>query len=364
MKAAVTSEVGAPFVVEDVEIDDPLDFEVLVDVEASGLCHSDVVVQQGGVKLPMPIVLGHEAAGTVKAIGAQVSDLAVGDRVVATLLAGCGHCDRCYLGRPYECPDQAAAERPPGNRPRLSWRGHPLTQFWRVSGFAEQILVHRSQLVKISKEVPADRACLLGCGVITGMGAVVNTARVQFGESVAVFGTGGVGLNAVQGAALAGAHRIIAVDPRPDMRKMARKFGATHTIDPAEADPVASIRDLTAGAGVQHAFEVAGLPLTARQALQCLSKGGTAYYLGMQPAGHELPVDIGADLLRSQAGMRGVYMGSTKPHHDIALYADLYLQGRLNLDDLVSSRITLNDINQGYATAHEKGAVRTVITFD
>lgn len=236
-----------------------------------------------------------------------------------------------------------------------------------MAGFAEQALFPEHLLAAISKDVPFDRASLLGCGVVTGAGAVIRTAKVRFGDTVAVFGAGGVGLNAIQAAALSGASKVIAIDLQPTKLDLAKKFGATHLVNPADGDTVEQVRALTDGQGVNHAFEVIGLIPTLEQATQVLDHGGTAYVVGMQRPGSRLSVNVDpmdlSSLLRREQSVKGVKMGSTNFKLDIPLYAELYLQGRFNLDDLVSTTIGLEDINEGYAELEKGKVARSVITF-
>lgn len=225
--------------------------------------------------------------------------------------------------------------------------------------------MHENCVVRVTKDIPFEKACLLGCGVVTGAGAAINTAEVRVGDTVAVIGCGGVGLNAVQGARLAGAHKIIAIDLQPEKLELAKTFGATHTINPNEVDDVvAAVQEITETSGVDHAFEVIGLKPTAEQAIKILGVGGGAYQIGMIPIGKQLEIDPFVDILMQQRKYQGVYMGSTSPKRDIPLYADLYQQGRFNLDDLVSKTIRLEDINAGYAELEGGKIARSVIVFD
>lgn len=365
MKAAVLNGVGQDFVIEDVDIADPIGREVLIDVKACGLCHSDAHIRDHDFGFPMPTVLGHELAGVVIKVGPDVKEIAVGDHVVGCLVSFCGHCRRCAAGKPYECEHPEETRRGEGEAPRLSRNGETVTQFSELSGFAEQALVHENCVVRVTKDIPFEKACLLGCGVVTGAGAAINTAEVRVGDTVAVIGCGGVGLNAVQGARLAGAHKIIAIDLQPEKLELAKTFGATHTINPNEVDDVvAAVQEITESSGVDHAFEVIGLKPTAEQAIKILGVGGGAYQIGMIPIGKQLEIDPFVDILMQQRKYQGVYMGSTSPKRDIPLYADLYQQGRFNLDDLVSKTIRLEDINAGYAELEGGKIARSVIVFD
>ncbi|HEV7948912.1 MAG TPA: Zn-dependent alcohol dehydrogenase, partial [Glaciihabitans sp.] len=323
----------------------------------------DLHIAENDFGFPMPSVLGHEIAGVVEAIGPDVSEFAVGDHVVGCLVSHCGHCDKCQSGRSFMCRNASETQRGADQPPRLTRDGAPVTQFSELGGFAEYSLAHENNLVAVSPQIPFDKAALLGCGVVTGAGAVINTAAVRVGDTVAVIGCGGVGLSAIQGAAIAGARRIIAIDLQPAKLELALKFGATDTVNPADGDVVEQVKALTGGDGVNHSFEVIGLKITAMQALQVLAKGGGAYLIGMQKPGTILEIDPFGELLMEQKSIRGVYMGSTNFKLDIPLYADLYLQGRFNLDDLVSQTITLDEINEGYDDLRKGEVARSVITF-
>src|SRR5690625_216006 len=270
-------------------------------------------------------------------------------------------------GAQFRCLNQLTTTmRHPEDTPRITDEdGAPITQFMGLAGFAEQALSHEHNLVKINKEIPFDRACLLGCGVITGMGTAINTAGVRPGDFVAVFGAGGVGLNGIQGARIAGARRIIAIDLQPDKLELAKKFGATDTINPNEEDVVERVQEITNGYGVHHAFEMIGVFATMQQAFDILGMDGTAYVVGMQKSEDTLDIGLYHEVLMKRKTVKGVFMGSTNPRIDIPMYADLYMQGRLNLDDLVSKHINLEDINEAYAELETSGKVaRAVITFD
>src|SRR5580704_13688157 len=252
MKAAVFHGPGQPLTIEQVEIDEPKEREVVVRTVASGVCHSDLHFVDGLYMWPTPAVLGHEAAGVVEKVGSQVSYLKPGDHVICCLSVFCGYCEDCMSGHPNRCSNRAATQRPKTEKQRLSMKGAPMKQFADLSTYAEKMLVHENALVKIGNEIPLDRAALIGCGVTTGMGAVLNTARIEPGSTVAVFGCGGVGISAIQGARIAGARMIIAVDQFENKLAMAKRFGATHTVDASTSEPVDAIRKLTGG-GVDYA---------------------------------------------------------------------------------------------------------------
>jgi S-(hydroxymethyl)glutathione dehydrogenase/alcohol dehydrogenase len=272
MKAAVFREINQPLTIEDVDIGSPMAREVLVRTVASGVCHSDLHFVEGLWPFPPPAVLGHEAAGVVEEVGEQVTYVQPGDHVIACLSVFCGHCDQCLTGHPNRCSNPET-QRVPGEPSRLSQNGEPINQFLHVSGYAEKMLLHENAIVKIREDMPLDRAALIGCGVMTGVGAALNTAKVEPGSTVAVFGAGGVGLAAIQGARIAGARMIIAVDVVEDKLATARELGATHIVDASSGDPVRSIREMTGG-GVDYSFEAIGLKTTAEQAFTCLAAGG------------------------------------------------------------------------------------------
>lgn len=366
MKAALITEIASPYQIGEVAIDRPLGREVLVEVKASGLCHSDMHIAANDFGLPVPLLLGHEVAGVVTEVGPDVTSVAVGDHVAACVVASCGMCAQCRVGHATACLRPDSLQRPTGSPLAVSYQGAPLGLIAGVSGFAEYTLTHENQLAVIPKDIPFDRAALLGCGVVTGAGAVLNSARVQFGETVAVIGCGGVGLNAVQAAALAGASQVIAIDLQTSKLDLAKKFGATDVVNPADGDTVEQVRALTGGFGVDHAFEVTGLQFTLKQALDMIGHFGTAYIIGMQKPGATVDVTIDPmnplALSPREAGLRGVNMGSVNPKRDIARFAKLYLQGRFNLDDLVSRTIDIGDINKGYEELKSGAIARTVIT--
>lgn len=360
MRAAVINRLDGTFDIEELAIGRPLRDEVLVEVAAAGLCHSDYLVASVDRGRPVPMVAGHEMAGTVVDVGEGVQDLAVGDRVVATEVDFCGVCRECRGGAPFRCLDPGAARRPAGAPARLTRDGEPVTSFG-VAGFAERTILHRNKLVKVPSGIPFAQAAVLGCAVSTGVGAVLNSAGVRAGETVAVVGLGGVGLNVVQGAALAGARAVVGIDLQPAKLGLARRFGATHVVDASAGDVAVAVRDATDG-GAHHVFEAIGLATTQRQSIGLTRTGGSVNFIGI-PQGAPLDIDIMRDLLMGQRTFRGVYMGSTDPRRDIPFYADLYLQGRLNLDDLVSARVGLDEINDAYARQETGAIARSVITF-
>lgn len=359
MRAAVIEAPKQPFVVREISIANPGPQEVLVRTGAVGLCHSDLHFMMGDRAMPFPAVLGHEVAGVVEKVGAGVTSLAPGDHVVGVLTSFCGHCPNCVSGYQVHCSD-TSVKQPNGQADRLSDENGKIAQIMNVSGFAEQILVHSSSLVRIPREMPLDRAALLGCAVLTGTGAVFRTARIEPGATVAVIGCGGVGLSAINGAAIAGAGRIIAVDLSDTKLEMARTFGATDVINSASVDAVEAVRDLTKG-GVNYSFECIGLPATARQAMEMLAPAGTATVVGVFRDGAE--VSFIAELLLPHRKLQGSFMGSGKLPVDIPRLVDHYLGGRLLLDELISKRISLDEINQGFEVMKSGTVARNVIVF-
>ncbi|SVC04800.1 uncharacterized protein METZ01_LOCUS257654, partial [marine metagenome] len=274
MKAAVLREVGKPLEIEEVEICEPGPREVLIRTAAAGVCHSDLHFVEGLYPTRMPIVMGHESAGVVEQVGTDVNYVKPGDHVITCLSVFCGHCEMCVTGHMSLC-DNPETRRGRDDEPRLAQAGEEMTQFADLSSFAEQMLVHEHAIVKIREDMPLDRAALIGCGVTTGVGSVFHTAAVEPGSSVAVIGCGGVGLSAINGAALAGAGRVIAVDMMASKLEMAKTFGATDVVDASQSDAVEAVKELTGG-GVQYSFEAIGLKLTAEQAFRMLRPGGVA----------------------------------------------------------------------------------------
>jgi S-(hydroxymethyl)glutathione dehydrogenase/alcohol dehydrogenase len=365
MKAAVFRQVNEPLTIEEVEVAAPAAHEVLIRTAAAGVCHSDLHFITGAYPHPVPVVMGHEAAGIVEAVGPGVAYVKAGDHVVTILSPFCGHCEYCLSGRMAICHtvNRGVTRRGPDEPSRLTQNGEPMRQLFNLGSYAEQMLVHENALAKIRPDMPLDRAALIGCGVVTGVGSVFHTARVEPGSSVAVIGCGGVGLSCINGAALAGASRIIAIDREAEKLDLARKFGATDTINAAADDAVKAVRDLTGG-GVHYAFEAIGLKATAEQAFKMLRPGGTATVIGMIPVGVNVEIS-GVELLQEKK-LQGSLMGSNRFRIDFPRLVDFYLQGRLKLDALISDRIALRDINTALANLKTgKGSVaRQVIMFE
>jgi S-(hydroxymethyl)glutathione dehydrogenase/alcohol dehydrogenase len=360
MKAALLETIPGELVIDDVQIDKPGPHEVLIQTSAAGCCHSDLHFMEGKYPYMTPAVLGHESAGVVEAVGSEVSYVKPGDHVITCLSVFCGQCDFCISGRPNLCTKEAT-RRALDAAPRLSRGGAPVFQFLELSSFAEQMLVHEGAVVKIRDDMPLDRAALIGCGVTTGLGAVFNTAQVRPGETVAVIGCGGVGLSAVQGAAIAGAGRVIAVDMVESKLKLAESFGATDLVNASAGDPVAQVVELSGG-GVDHAFEAIGLKVAAEQAFGMIKNGGTATVIGMIPFGQSIELPGFQFLMEKR--IQGSNMGSNRFRIDMPRYIEMYLQGKLNLDDMVSARLKLAEINSAFDAMKTGEVARSVIIFD
>ena len=359
MKALVLNALGHGFDFEDIDIAAPIGREVLVNVQASGLCHTDLLFATHDI-VPTPAVLGHEVAGIIAAVGPDVAQLGVGDHVVGSLAQSCGACARCLSGRPFQCMHPESTLRRPTDAPRLSRNGVALFQGFGLGGFAERALIHENQLAVVPKEMPFAQAALLGCGVVTGAGSVLNTANVSAGDTVVIFGAGGVGLNAVSGALIAGASRIVVIDIQQKRLDAARRFGATDVIDSTNNKPVEAVRDLLPG-GADHVFDFVGLKAVAEQGLAMLGVGGGLYLVGVSKPEVDMSLNIfGA--IGGQKRVLGVNYGSTNAKRDIPMYAQLYLQGRMNLDDLVSKEISLREVNDGYAALTDGSLNRVVVT--
>src|SRR5580698_9073747 len=328
MKALVVNALGGGFDSEEIDIASPIGREVLVDVQASGLCHTDLLFATNDI-VPMPAVLGHEVAGVVAEVGPDVTQIRIGDHVVGSLAQSCGACARCLSGRPFQCMHPESTLRRPSDAPRITRNGVALFQGFGLGGFAERAVIHENQLAVVPKELPFAQAALLGCGVVTGAGSVLNTANVSAGDTVVIFGAGGVGLNAVSGARIAGASRIVVIDIQTKRLDAAKRFGAT----------VETVRELLPG-GADHVVDFVGLKTVAEQALAMLGVGGGLYLVGVAKPEVEIGMNI-FNAIGGQKRVQGVNFGSTNAKHDIPMYAELYLQGRMNLDDLVSRKISL-----------------------
>jgi S-(hydroxymethyl)glutathione dehydrogenase/alcohol dehydrogenase len=332
---------------------------VLLRTAFAGLCHSDLHFIEGLYPFPLPCVLGHEAAAVVEAVGEDVTYVKPGDHVITCLSVFCGECAQCVTGHPNLC-ENTEVKLLPGAARRLRWKGAVLNQAFNLSAFAEQMLVHEHAVVKIDPAIPLDRATLVGCGVVTGVGAVFHAAKVEPGSTVAVIGCGGIGLSAVNGAAIAGAERIIAIDTVGSKLELARAMGATDTINASNVDVVAAVKELTAG-GVPYSFEAIGSKATAEQAFAMLRPGGTATIIGMIPFGTKIELH-GADFLRDRK-IQGTSMGGNRFRVDMPRLLSLWQQGRLKLDHLMSGRIRLAEINEGFARLKSGAPVRQLIDF-
>ncbi|KHS48202.1 Zn-dependent alcohol dehydrogenase [Novosphingobium subterraneum] len=360
MKAAVLVEPGKPLEIQDLTVSKPGPHEVLIRTAACGLCHSDLHFIEGAYPHPLPAVPGHEAAGIVEAVGSEVRTVKVGDAVVTCLSAFCGHCEFCVTGRMSLCLG-ADTRRGVGAPPRLTRTddGSTVNQMLNLSAFAEQMLVHEHACVAITPDMPLDRAAVIGCAVTTGAGAVFNAAKLTPGETICVVGCGGVGLATVNAAKIAGAGRIIAVDPMPEKRELALKLGATDAID-AGPDAAREIVEMTKG-GVHHAIEAVGRPASGDLAVASLRRGGTATILGMMPLNHK--VGLSAMDLLSDKKLQGAIMGGNHFPVDLPRLVDFYMRGLLDLDTIIAERIPLEGINVGFEKMKQGNSARSVIVF-
>ncbi|QOV94573.1 MULTISPECIES: Zn-dependent alcohol dehydrogenase [unclassified Novosphingobium] len=360
MKAAVLVEPGKPLEIQDLTVSKPGPHEVLIRTAACGLCHSDLHFIEGAYPHPLPAVPGHEAAGIVEAVGSEVRTVKVGDAVVTCLSAFCGHCEFCVTGRMSLCLG-ADTRRGAGAPPRLTRTddGSTVNQMLNLSAFAEQMLVHEHACVAITPDMPLDRAAVIGCAVTTGAGAVFNAAKLTPGETICVVGCGGVGLATVNAAKIAGAGRIIAVDPMPEKRELALKLGATDAID-AGPDAAREIVEMTKG-GVHHAIEAVGRPASGDLAVASLRRGGTATILGMMPLNHK--VGLSAMDLLSDKKLQGAIMGGNHFPVDLPRLVDFYMRGLLDLDTIIAERIPLEGINEGFEKMKQGNSARSVIVF-
>jgi Zn-dependent alcohol dehydrogenase len=366
IKAAVLPAPAQAVEIRDVDLAEPKAREVLVRMGGSGLCASDLNAVDGKRRLvPYPAVLGHEAAGVVEAVGAGVERVKPNDHVVLTILPSCGHCLNCLSGRPNQCITAAEAMSA-GNllegSSRLRDGEQRLNHFLTVSSFAEYAVVAEANLTPVDRAMPLDCAALIGCAVLTGFGAVHNTAKVKRGDRVAVFGCGGVGLSAIQGARVAGADQIIAVDIQPTKLELAKTVGATHAIDATHTQVPEAVRHATDDKGVDHAFEAAGRSETIEQAWQSLAVGGMVTVIGTLKTGSKLTLD--ADPLIEEKRISGCYLGSSSPARDIPSLVRLYLEGELRLDELVSRRIGLADLNDAFDRLRAGTEARQVVVLD
>jgi S-(hydroxymethyl)glutathione dehydrogenase / alcohol dehydrogenase len=363
IQAAVFRRPQEPLTVETVELDEPEPREVLIQTVATGVCHSDLHVVDGLSRFDLsePIVLGHEAAGVVESVGDEVAAVQPGDHVVVCLSGFCGACEQCLTGHPNLCTAGFVARRSSG-RPRLSQDGRRVQQFLNLATYAERMLVHENSLVKVEPDLPLDRVALISCGVLTGLGAALRTSGLEAGQTMAVFGCGGVGLSIIQGARIGGARQIIAVDMFDTKLEMALKVGATHIVNTQAGSAVQAVRDLTKGAGVDHAFEAVGNAALVRQAIESLAIRGTATIVGVLPP--NAMIEFPWMAIRPECKVQTSRMGSNRFRVDIPRYLELYRQGRLLLDEMVTVRGRLPDVNEAFRAMKAGEVARTVLTFD
>jgi S-(hydroxymethyl)glutathione dehydrogenase/alcohol dehydrogenase len=364
VRAAVLREFNRPFSIEDVDLADPGPGEVLVRLHASGVCHSDWNTVTGATPTPLPCVLGHEGAGVVEAIGEGVTQVAAGDHVVLSWLPSCGRCFFCAQGRQTLCPNGSRGMLEgvlPGGAIRLSNGGRPIHHYSFVSTFAERTVVPEGSCVRIRDDAPFEVASLVGCAVMTGIGAAIFRAQVAPGSVCVVFGAGGVGLSVVLGCVLSGARAIVAVDPVPFKRELAMELGATHTVDPAEEDPRAVARAMTDGRGADYAFNAASTPALVRDGFETVRNGGTLVCVGLGPEGAETALPAN-ELVRHEKIVTGTIYGSCRPQIDMPFLVDLFMEDKLPLDRLVSRTYELDAINQAFEDMNAGVVARGVIT--
>jgi S-(hydroxymethyl)glutathione dehydrogenase / alcohol dehydrogenase len=364
-QAAVLWEPGRPVEILEVDLAPPREGEVLVRIAACGVCHSDLHVVDGHLPEPLPLVLGHEAAGVVEEVGPGVETLEPGDHVVLALVPSCGECEECDRGRPNFCrlgARMAAEGTLADGTSRLSLNGTPLHHFNSISSFASHAVVPESAAVRIRPDVALDAAALVGCSVLTGYGAVANTARVEEGATVAIWGCGGVGANVVQGARLAGASRIVALDTRPEKLELARTLGATHVVQGGDGvDAVAAVKDITGG-GPEYAFEAIGSERAIQEAWNATRAGGTVVVVGIMPRGSSLTIDPWQFM--AEKTLMGTFLGSARIHEDVPRLVDLYHSGELDLDRLVSRKIPLTELPDAFDRLRAGDGLRQVVVFD
>lgn len=363
MRAAVLFEQRKPLGVEEVELADPKDGEVLVRMVASGVCHSCLHAADGSWANPkLPMVLGDEGAGVVEQVGPGVKTLAVGDHVILSWAPTCGRCRYCVSGRPVLCE-----RRPPGGcmydgTTRMTLRGQTVYHYGTVATFASHTVVPENCAIPIRKDMPLDKAALIGCSVTTGLCSVLNVARVPAGTSMAVFGTGGIGLNAIQGGPISSAYPVIAVDVNDAKLEYAREFGATHLVNASKEDPVAAIKNLTGGAGVSYSFVAVGDPRAAEQAFQATEPGGSCVVIGLAPTGSRISIDPGL-LVGPMRNLRGSSYGGARTFVDFPRLVDLYLSGQLKLDELITRRYDISEVNEAFRALAAGEVARGLLVF-
>jgi NDMA-dependent alcohol dehydrogenase len=363
-KAVLCRTTGEPVAVEEIEVEFPRRGEVMIKMAACGICHSDLSATNGTIPMPAPLVLGHEGAGVVVAVGEGVTEYAIGDHVLSSFVSMCGRCRYCQTGRPQLCDQaaKAAISLPDGSVRTRDLEGRPLNIFSGCGVMAEYATLHVDNVVKIGADVALDRACLIGCGVMTGVGAAVNTAKVEPGSIAVVFGCGGVGLNAIQGCRIAGAAMIVAVDLSDAKLELARSFGATHAMNSATPDLVKALRKLTGG-GADYAFECVGKGDIVAQAYGVLAKGGKAVVVGVAAPKDTTTIRTGS-LTFEEKTLTGSYFGSARPRQDFPRLLALYREKRLKLDELVTRRYRIDEAPQAFADLAEGRNARGVIVFD
>ena len=365
-KAAVLTGVDTPLVIrDDISVQAPGPGDVRIKVGASGVCHSDVSVANGTIPLPTPIVLGHEGAGTVTEVGEGVARVAVGDHVVLSFVPNCQDCYYCNRGQGYLCEKsamQAAGGMLDGST-RLSSPDGPLHQMACLGTFSDETIVPEISVVKIDDDIPLEIAALIGCGVLTGVGAALNTATIRPGDSVVVIGCGGVGLNVIQGAKIAGAERIIAIDMFDSKLAMAKQFGANYLIKADDGDPVAKVLELTEGRGADTSFEVIGLGATMEQAINTTRNGGEVILVGVPRLDVFLNLNAAFTFLYLAKTVKGCWYGSSNVNEDVSKLIGLWRDGQLDLEGLISRRIGIEDVNEAFAAMQAGEVARSVITY-
>ena len=354
VKGVVAGTKGEPVSIETIEVPNPGPGEVLIDVKACGVCHTDLHYREGAINDDFPFLLGHEAAGFVEEVGEGVDDLNLGDFVILNWRAVCGHCRSCRRGRPWNCFATHNATQ------KMKLDGKELSPALGIGAFAEKTLVAAGQATKVNPEAKPEVAGLIGCGVMAGLGAAMNTGQVSRGDSVAVFGCGGVGDAAIEGSRLAGAHTIIAVDIDPTKLEWAKKFGATHVIDSSKVDPVDAIREITDGNGVDVAIEAIGLPITYEQAFYSRDLAGTVVLVGVPNP--EMKIELPMIEIFGRGGtLKSSWYGDCLPSRDFPMLIDLYLQGRLELDLFVSETIGLDEVEEAFHKMERGEVLRSVV---
>ena len=364
MKAAVLHETNQPLVIEQVDIDPPKANEVKVKISAAGVCRSDLHFMKGEAIINTPAVLGHEGSAVVMEVGEEVTTVASGDHVILSFAPYCGHCESCLTGHPNTCDThQRATGKMFDGTSRIHLQGKDLTQMAKLGCFAEESIVPETGVVKIDPGISLQAAALIGCSVTTGVGTAIYSAGVTPGSTVAVIGCGGVGLNVIQGARVAGAIRIIAVDVNDAALEFAGKFGATHSVNPRNGDHVKAIRELTDGRGVDYAFEAFGSSETTTMAFEAVRKHGTAVIAGISPVGDHALIDSVA-LVRQEKTLKGAYYGASRPSLDFHRMVEMYEAGQIDVDGLITRTYTLDQINEAYEELDRGVVGRGVITFD